>query len=273
MLFNSYYEMVGPYFPRTQRGTLSRPAVDEVPAYREQIDRILLEWIATVPSREWTAVVPLIGWGLQHEQQHQELRMMDILAKLAANPIAPAYLSPSLQEASPLAPLEWLEIPEGATHLGYDGPGFFYDNESPRHTTWLETVRIANRTVTQGEFAEFVKDGGLQIAMCWPASTAKARRTLRWTSFIMKGSTKARQGGWQCFWAVAAVKWSPLPVRQFHLARGERLLTKYSYKYTVAEFHALAQSAGWNPVKVWTDPENIFSLHYLRPMPARREGN
>lgn len=167
MLFNSYYEMVGPYFPRTQRGTLSRPTVDEVLAYREQIDRTLLEWIATVPSREWTAVVPLIGWGLQHEQQHQELLMMDILANFAANPIAPAYLSPSLQEASPLAPLEWLEIPEGATHLGYDGPGFFYDNESPRHTTWLRTARIANRTVTQGEFAEFVKDGGYQNPALW----------------------------------------------------------------------------------------------------------
>ncbi|MDA8192556.1 MAG: ergothioneine biosynthesis protein EgtB [Thermaerobacter sp.] len=167
MLFNSYYETVGPFFRRAHRGTLSRPTVKEVLAYRARVDGILLDWITTVPEAEWDTVVSLIGWGLQHEQQHQELLMMDILANFAANPLAPAYQAPSPERVSPPAPMEWLAINEGPALLGHHGPGFAYDNEGPRHTVWLNPARIANRTVTNGEFQDFLSDGGYQTPTLW----------------------------------------------------------------------------------------------------------
>ncbi len=168
MLFNSYYESVGHYFTRIHRGTLSRPTVAEVMFYREQVDKALLEWIRSIPADGWAEVVSLIGLGLQHEQQHQELLMMDILANFAANPMNPSYHT-LLPEGShnPVADIEWLSIPEGVVQIGYDGVGFAYDNELPCHGEYLSSAYIANRTVTNGEFLEFLNAGGYSAPLFW----------------------------------------------------------------------------------------------------------
>lgn len=167
-LFNSYYESVSPYFPRQQRGTLSRPTVHQVIQYREAVDAQVLEWINAAPAEQWPRLVELIGWGLQHEQQHQELLMMDILANFAANPMAPAYApQPTKQPTTSSTPLQWLAIPEGRTLQGHGDQGFAFDNERPRHATWLTAARIANRPVTNGEFLQFLEDGGYQAPEFW----------------------------------------------------------------------------------------------------------
>ncbi len=188
MLFNSYYESVGPYFTRVNRGILSRPTVTEVMFYREQVDKRLLEWIGSIPQDGWDEVVYLIGWGLQHEQQHQELIMMDILANFAANPLNPSYCSSSAEDSrGRVADIEWLSIPEGVVEIGYDsdgtyfgdagftdgagfsfaGAGFAYDNELPRHPEYLSPAGIAHRTVTNGEFLEFLDAGGYSNPLLW----------------------------------------------------------------------------------------------------------
>ncbi|WP_242824018.1 ergothioneine biosynthesis protein EgtB [Sulfobacillus thermosulfidooxidans] len=168
MLFNSYYEQVGPYFPRDRRGTLSRPTVQDIIHYRQKVDDQITQWIPRLSMPLFSRIAELIGWGLHHEQQHQELLMMDILANFAANPLFPAYQdNPSTWESLTISPWQWLEIPEGITFLGYEGTGFSYDNEKPRHKVWLTPARIANRTVTNHEFLEFILDGGYQNPTLW----------------------------------------------------------------------------------------------------------
>lgn len=168
-LFNSYYESQGPYFPRPRRGTLSRPTVNEVLTYRQHVDQAVLEAVAQRSEPDVLQAVEVLAVGLQHEQQHQELLLMDILANFAANPLAPAYRpAPEPRTESAPARLEWLEVPSGVVWIGHRDPGTFaFDNETPYHPTYLPGALLANRTVTNGEFREFVEAGGYQQPQWW----------------------------------------------------------------------------------------------------------
>ncbi|MBX5467226.1 MAG: ergothioneine biosynthesis protein EgtB [Firmicutes bacterium] len=166
-LFNSYYESVGPYFPRTRRGTLSRPTVAEVLAWREAVDAEVLALAATLGHEAWEQAVAVMQWGLQHEQQHQELLLMDILANFAENPLRPAYCAPSPADVQPVDPIAWLPIPPGLHEIGYAGPEFCFDNEAPRHRVWIEPAAIAHRPVTNAEFLAFIEDGGYHNPRWW----------------------------------------------------------------------------------------------------------
>lgn len=168
-LFNSYYEAMGSFFPHARRGTLSRPTVADILRYRAVVDDAVLEWLPTVSGERWRDAVEVVSWGLQHEQQHQELLWMDIKANFGANPLAPRYHQGTPEE-SPVgmsAPMEWFSIPEGLVQMGHAGPDFAYDNEGPRHPVWLLPARIANRTVTNREFLAFMDAGGYDQPGLW----------------------------------------------------------------------------------------------------------
>ncbi|SCK50232.1 ergothioneine biosynthesis protein EgtB [Variovorax sp. HW608] len=169
-LFNSYYEALGPRHPRPQRGLLTRPSLDEVRAYRRHVDGAVLAWLGTAGDADWPAVEPVFTLGLNHEQQHQELILTDILHALSCNPVLPAYRpasGPALRLASVAPPMQWIERPGGVMEAGHAGPGFAFDNETPRHVTLLHPHAIADRLVNCGEYAQFIADGGYQRPDLW----------------------------------------------------------------------------------------------------------
>jgi ergothioneine biosynthesis protein EgtB len=162
-LFNSYYEAVGPRHPRPSRGLLTRPSLEEVHAYRDHVDAQMERLIAE-PGREVLALTTL---GLHHEQQHQELILMDIKHVLSCNPLSPAYAAGAPARVVDTRPAGWIEVAGGLTEIGVQGDGFAFDNEGPRHKVWLEPFRIADRLVTCAEWLAFIEDGGYRKSELW----------------------------------------------------------------------------------------------------------
>lgn len=168
-LFNSYYEQTGTgFWPRAQRGLLSRPTVAEVYDYRHHVDAGMARLLSDCPTGHWPEVSARLAIGLNHEQQHQELLVTDIKHHLAFNPLRPAYRG-DLPENPPGAatPLTWSEFSGGIVEIGAPGTGFSYDNESPRHRVLLEPYRLADRLVTNGEYLAFIDAGGYRDPALW----------------------------------------------------------------------------------------------------------
>ena len=163
--FNSYYESVGARQPRGKRGLLTRPSADEVRAYREHVDAAL-ERLCERGIEPWAA--ELIELGINHEQQHQELLLTDILSLFASEPLKPAYAraNPGVAMAE-VAPLEWVSFDGGIFAVGHDGDGFAYDNEGPRHDQLVRPFELANRCVTNSEWIAFIHDGGYSTPTLW----------------------------------------------------------------------------------------------------------
>ena len=167
-LFNSYYEAVGPRHPRPQRGLLSRPTVDAIGAYRDHVSAAMLRLIDRADAATWAETADLLELGLHHEQQHQELILMDIKHVFSVNPLLPAYHAPAVQFPPPDAPaLGWVELDGGLREIGHSEPGFVFDNETPRHKVWIEPFRLATRPVTCGEYRDFIDDGGYRRPEFW----------------------------------------------------------------------------------------------------------
>ncbi|VTU24203.1 Iron(II)-dependent oxidoreductase EgtB [Variovorax sp. SRS16] len=169
-LFNSYYEALGPRHPRPQRGLLTRPSLDEVHAYRRHVDEAVLALLETDAECDRPAIEAIVTLGLHHEQQHQELIVTDILHALSCNPLLSAYRAapgPALRLATTPAAMQWLARPGGMVEIGHRGPGFAFDNETPRHAALVQPHAIADRLVNGGEFAQFIADGGYQRPELW----------------------------------------------------------------------------------------------------------
>jgi ergothioneine biosynthesis protein EgtB len=164
-LFNSYYQSVGPMHARPQRGLLSRPALEDVLGWRRYVDEAVSERLL---REDHASVAALVELGLQHEQQHQELLLTDVQHAFWSNPLLPAYLHGSDPGGlSDALPLHFLPGREGVVEIGHAGEGFAFDNETPRHRTWLSPHALANRLVTNEEFAAFVHDGGYREPSLW----------------------------------------------------------------------------------------------------------
>jgi ergothioneine biosynthesis protein EgtB len=170
MLFNSYYQGVGEPFSRPQRGLLSRPTVAEVLEYRQRINDAMLVLLSDTAHPERASILERCELGIHHEQQHQELFFTDLKYSLSVNPLRPAYVEAANEPAViDSVPLQWLECSGSLVEIGHSGQGFCFDNELPRHKTWLEPYRIANRLVSNAEFQDFVDDGGYRRADLWLA--------------------------------------------------------------------------------------------------------
>ena len=166
-LFNSYYEAAGPRHPRPDRGLLSRPTVDTVAAYRDHVTTAMVALIESAVEPVWGEVAPLLQLGIHHEQQHQELILMDIKHVFSCNPLLPAYRGPQLHVQAPALPLGWVDFAGGVKEIGHDDSGFAFDNETPRHKVWLEPFRLATRPVTCGEYLAFIEDRGYSRSEFW----------------------------------------------------------------------------------------------------------
>ncbi len=165
-LFNSYYEAKGDRHPRPRRGMLTRPSLGTVLDYRAHVDAAMARWLAEGLDEAQAGLVVL---GLNHEQQHQELFLTDILHLFAQNPLRPAFRKPEPLEVKPGAPadLAWLDFDGGIVEIGHDGQGFSFDSEGPRHQALLQPYRLASRPVTNAEWCEFIDDGGYADPMLW----------------------------------------------------------------------------------------------------------
>lgn len=176
-LFNSYYEAVGPRHPRPQRGMLTRPGLAEVMAYRQHVSDAMVTLLDGT-NRDIDAIVEL---GLHHEQQHQELILMDVKHLLSLNPLEPAYRasSPSHGAAMPLA---WRDFEGGLVEIGHDGEGFAFDNEGPRHRVWLEPFALASRPSNCREYLAFIEDGGYRRPEFWLSAGWDCVNQRGWTA-------------------------------------------------------------------------------------------
>lgn len=167
VLFNSYYNGVGAKHPRPQRGLLTRPSLDEVRAYRRDVDARMTRLLGERGAD--ARLAGLVELGLQHEQQHQELMLTDLKHLLAQNPLFPAYASDPLGTEAPPAPMEWIACAGGLAEFGFDGRGFCFDNELPRHRAYLAPFELASRLVSNAEYREFVEVGGYRDPSLWLA--------------------------------------------------------------------------------------------------------
>ena len=268
-LFNSYYEAVGPRHPRPQRGLITRPGVAEVMAYRRHVTEAMAELI----DRDDPATAALVELGLHHEQQHQELILMDIKHMLSCNPLRPAY-----DGAPPMAPLrrsavEWRARKGGLVEIGHDSADFAFDNEGPRHKVWLEPFALASRPVSNGEYLAFVEDGGYRrpefwLSAGWDCVTGRGwdaplyweQKDGRWDVFTLYGSAPMRAHDPVChvsfYEAAAFAKWA-----------GKRLPLEAEWESAVADLD------GTGEVWEWTASPYVAYPGYREPPGAIGEYN
>ena len=163
-LFNSYYEALGARQPRPARGLITRPSLDDVMAYRAHVD----VGMGRLLEQADPEIRPLVELGLAHEQQHQELILMDILHLFALSPLKPAYAPPrGTPDTAPAPALGYVDLGGGLVEIGHSGAEFAFDNETPRHKVWLEPYRLADRLTTNAEWLTFMADAGYRRPEFW----------------------------------------------------------------------------------------------------------
>jgi ergothioneine biosynthesis protein EgtB len=183
-LFNSYYNGLGQPHARAARGILSRPALSDIIEWRKQVDEQILLGLGAQHFK--ATQLQLIELGIQHEMQHQELLLTDLLYSFSLNPSHPAYNATPPVSSPTVGPIDWLEFDGGLIEVGASADGFSFDNEHPRHRHFLEPFAIANRLVTNGEYLEFIEADGYLDPQWWLSDGWDAvnreqwRRPLHW---------------------------------------------------------------------------------------------
>ncbi len=193
-LFNSYYEAVGERHAREQRGLLSRPSVEEVARYRAHVDRAMADLFDRM--RWQPELAALVELGLQHEQQHQELLLTDILHAFAQNPLLPCYAPYRPGEALSGAGAAFVNFEGGCVPIGHKGEGFAFDNELPRHDMIVSPYALADRLVTNAEWIAFIEDGGYRKPAHWLADGWQRVCSEGWEAPLY---WQHRDGAWLCF--------------------------------------------------------------------------
>lgn len=174
VLFNSYYNGIGDKHPRAQRGLLTRPGMAQVRAYRADVDARMARLLeGRLSPAQHEQVCALLTLGLQHEQQHQELLLTDVKHLLAQSALFPAYLElpaaravPAQQQAGKAG---WIAFDGGLSEIGYEGDGFCFDNELPRHQQFVAPFELASSLVTNRDYLAFIEAGGYRTASLWLA--------------------------------------------------------------------------------------------------------
>src|SRR5690242_6113143 len=177
-LFNSYYEAVGPRHPRPNRGLLTRPTTQRVTEYRRHVDAAMLRLLARLPRD----AAPLVELGLQHEQQHQELLLTDTLHAFAQNPLAPPVLPDWREPAGSDSPTRFVACDGGMVRIGHQGTEFCFDNETPAHAVYLQPYAVASRLVRNGDWLDFIVDGGYRTVSLWMSEGWACAQTNGWSA-------------------------------------------------------------------------------------------
>ena len=180
-LFNSYYVQAGERHCRAQRGLVTRPTVAEIFAYRAHVDAAMRRLVDVVGDDTEHPAHALVVLGLHHEQQHQELLVQDIKHVFWTNPMRPVYQPRAPHQGSP-TPARWVGVDEGVYQIGTSESSFAYDNESPAHRVFIEPCRLASRLVTNGDYRDFIEDGGYTRPELWLSAGLAAVRERAWAA-------------------------------------------------------------------------------------------
>jgi ergothioneine biosynthesis protein EgtB len=261
-LFNSYYEQVGERHPRPQRGLLSRPGLDQVRAYRAHVDAAMARLIADAGEAVWAEIQPLVELGLHHEQQHQELILMDIKHVFWTNPLLPAYAPAPSRAAAAALPLEWLDFDGGLVQIGHDGSSFAFDNEAPRHKVWIEPYSLASRLSTCGEYLAFIEDGGYRRPELWLSDGWAAVGREGWSCPLY---WREGEDGWEIFTLSGVRSLDPAePVSHLSYYEADAFARWSSARLpTEAEWEAAAPAASIG---------NLAGARRYHPAPAQDRG-
>jgi ergothioneine biosynthesis protein EgtB len=268
--FNSYYEAEGDRHPRGRRGLLTRPTHDEVLAYRAHVDEALGRLIAG-GALERDDVREIVAIGVNHEQQHQELLLTDILSLFAASPLRPAYADAPVAPRAAARPTRYHAFEGGIREVGHAGPGFCFDIEGPRHKALLHPFEIADRLVTNGEWLAFIDDGGYRDARIWLADGWAAVKRDGWDAPLY---WEKRDGAWLQMTLGGLVnldRAAPVAHISFYEAdafarwAGKRLPTEFEWEIAAVEGADLADLFGerWQ----WTASAYLPYPSY-RPAPG-----
>ncbi len=194
-LFNSYYVAAGPRHARPQRGLITRPANARVADYRAHVDAAVEQLIADADDASLPEVARILEIGLNHEQQHQELILTDILHAFAQNPLLPAYDAGGRLPKARATLCEFVEIPSGLHSIGFAGDGYAFDNEGPAHQVYLRPVRIARSLVTNGAMARrSSRTAAMRRASLWLSDGWATVQAEGWDA---PGYWRKSDGGWQ----------------------------------------------------------------------------
>lgn len=257
--FNSYYEAQGERQPRAIRGLLTRPTSLEVQDYRAHVDDAL-QTLFTSASADDPTVRDRIEIGVNHEQQHQELLLTDILSLFALNPLRPAYCeTPPLRARRELEPLAPISLDGGRHAVGHAGSDFAFDNELPRHDVLLRPFKLADRLVANGEWLDFINDGGYRRPSLW----------------LSDGWEKIAKEGWRAplYWEQRDGQW--LQMTLFGLQSIDRAAPVCHVSFYEADAYAR-----WAGARLPTEFEwevaakdvpvagNMLGRGALRPLPA-----
>jgi ergothioneine biosynthesis protein EgtB len=269
-LFNSYYNAVGERLARDNRGLLTRPTVAEIYRYRAHVDEHVRRLLGGADAKRQEQIAPLIVLGLNHEQQHQELLLTDLLHAFACNPLRPAYRpNGSEPEAAPhssSAPLTWSDYLAEVRWIGHEDDDFAFDNEKPRHRVFVESFQLASRLATCGEYRAFVEDGGYRRPELW----------------LSDGWAASQSGGWVAplYWEYHEGHWWQMTLAGMVPMRDAEPVCHVSY-YEADAF------ARWSGARLPTEAEwesasldlplqgNLLDSDRLRPaaLPANANGS
>ena len=192
-LFNSYYVAAGPRHARPRRGLITQPDCNAVAAYRAHVDAAVERLLADVDDATLAEVVRILEMALHHEQQHQELLLTDILHAFAQNPVAPAYDAAWRAPTARSASAAYVDLPSGLHRIGFAGEGYCFDNEQPAHQVYLQPARIARALVNNGQWLEFMAEGGYATPSLWLSDGWAAVEAEGWAA---PGYWRKHDGAW-----------------------------------------------------------------------------
>ena len=284
VLFNSYYNGVGEQHPRTQRGLVTRPSLAEVRAWRAAVDERVVTLLQRLPAINHAAVADIVELGLQHEQQHQELLLTDLLHLLSLNPLTPVYRPQwPLAAVSPLA-LNWVGFEGGLVDIGHGGHGghggvaFAFDNETPRHRHWLRPYALANRLTTHGEWAAFIADGGYRDPRWWLAAGWDWVRGQRIEAPLYWRRNGTVADAWRVFTLHGEVPLDPhTPITHISFFEADAYARWSSAQHPGEPPHRLPTEAEWEHAAAGLPAEavgggNFVESQSLHPVPVARGG-
>jgi dimethylhistidine N-methyltransferase len=260
VLFNSYYNEVGEQHRRDRRGLLSRPSLEEVMDYRAHVDDCIALAVESASDEIFAEMERRIVLGLNHEQQHQELMLTDILHAFSLHPDRPAYAEATEFPPIKATPQGMIEMPGGLMEFGRRGEGFAFDNEGPVHKAWLEPYRLAQRLTTNGEWIEFIEDGGYEDARLW----------------LSDGWAQARKDAWAAplYWERIDGGWHSMTLAGFRPLDVDAPVAHVSF-YEADAFarwssKRLARELEWEAAAADLPVQGNFAEDFhLRPLPDR----
>jgi ergothioneine biosynthesis protein EgtB len=271
-LFNSYYKILGNYLAKSKRGILSRPSIDKVYQYRKEITQNVYAFLSTVKDQEFEKLKRLLVLGLNHEEQHQELLLMDIKRNFFENPIRPHYQNNQMNFLYANSDHKWLNLPSGLIKVGASSSSkeFAYDSEKDAHSHWIESCMISSHLVNNDEYLAFIDEGGYENPQYWLSDgwTLKEKENwehpLYWEKQGQEWWTMSLSGMTPLDFSAPVVHVSYYEAQAFAHWKGCRLPTEFEWELAASQekiFGTFLESGDFDPRPPEDDHEVFSQIH------------